>query len=87
METDLGYKIQFTSAHDPFLMPLSLRRGTDSAAAFLHRLTEKHELGDMVFLVGGYVYMTAASRLALSGQLDYAERNLIEKWYHFQNAG
>ncbi|ELZ15567.1 integrase [Haloterrigena salina JCM 13891] len=29
------------------------RRGTDSAAAFLHRLIEKHDLFEMMFLVGG----------------------------------
>ncbi len=46
------------------------RRGTDPAAAFLHRLTEKHDLSETVFLVDGYVYLTALSRLGLSGQLN-----------------
>ncbi len=58
------------------------RRGTDPAAAFLHRLTEKHDLSDAMFLVDGYGYLTALSRLGLSGQLNYVERNLIEKWFH-----
>ncbi|WP_121743160.1 IS6 family transposase [Natronorubrum halophilum] len=58
------------------------QRGTDLAAAFLHRLTEKHDLSDTVFLVDGYGYLTALSRLWLGGQLDYAERNLLEKWFH-----
>jgi putative transposase len=58
------------------------RRGTDPAAAFLHRLTEKHDLDETVFLVDGYGCLTSLSRLGLSGQLDYVERNLIEKWFH-----
>ncbi len=36
----------------------------------------------MVFLVDGYGYLTALSRLGLSGQLTYVDRNLIEKWFH-----
>ena len=58
------------------------RRGTDPAAAFLHRLTEKHDLSETVFLVDGYGYLTALSRLGLSGQLDYSIRNYIETWFH-----
>ncbi|WP_042664295.1 IS6 family transposase [Haloferax sp. ATB1] len=58
------------------------RHGADPAASFLHRLSEKHDCSDAVFLVDGYGYQTALSRLGLSGQLDYVERNLIEKWFH-----
>jgi transposase-like protein len=43
------------------------RRGTDPAAAFLHRLTQKHDLSETVFLVDGYGYLTTPSRLGLSG--------------------
>lgn len=50
--------------------------------AFLHRLTEKHDLSEAVFLVVGYGYQTALARLGLSGQLDYVDRNLIKKWFH-----
>ena len=57
------------------------RHGTDPAAAFLHRLTEKHDLSETVFLVDGFGYETALARLGLSGQLDYVERNLIEKCF------
>ena len=57
------------------------RHGTDPAAAFLHRLTEKHDLTETVFLVDGCGYQIALARLGLSGQLDYVERNLIEKWF------
>jgi putative transposase len=39
------------------------QRGTDSAAAFLHRLTEKHDLDGTVFLVDGYGYLTSLFRL------------------------
>ncbi|ODR80345.1 transposase [Haladaptatus sp. W1] len=58
------------------------RHGTDSAAAFLSGLAEKHDLSDAVFLVDGYGYRTALFRIGLSGRLDYTERNLIEKWFH-----
>jgi len=58
------------------------RRGTDPAAAFLHQLTEKHDLSDATFLVDGYGYLTALSRIGLSDHLDYTDRNLIEKWFH-----
>ncbi len=57
-------------------------RGTNPAAAFLHRLTEKHDLDDTVFLVDGYGYLTALSRLGLSGQIEYGDRNRIEKWFY-----
>ena len=35
-----------------------------------------------MFLVDGFGYLTALSRLELSGRLDYKERNHIEKWFH-----
>ncbi|ELY45796.1 integrase [Natronorubrum tibetense GA33] len=55
------------------------RQGTDPAAAFLHRLTEKRDLSDTELLVVGYGHLTALSRLGLSGQLNYVDRNLTEK--------
>jgi transposase-like protein len=57
------------------------RRGTDPAAAFLHRLTEKHDVSDTEFLVDAGGYLTALFRHELSDQLDYRERNHIEKWF------
>jgi transposase-like protein len=57
------------------------QHGTDPAAAFLHRLREKHDLSETVFLVDGYGYQTAIARSALSGRLDYVDRNLIETWF------
>ena len=38
------------------------RYGTDPAAAFLHRFTEKHNLEETTFLVDGYGYSTAIAR-------------------------
>jgi transposase-like protein len=57
------------------------RRGTDPAAAFLHRLTENHNVSDTEFLVDAAGYLTALARRELSGQLNYSERNSIEKWF------
>ncbi|APX97908.1 IS6 family transposase [Natronorubrum daqingense] len=58
------------------------RHGTDPAAAFLHRLREKHDLSEAVFLVDQFGYRTALARLGLNGRVDYIDRNLIEKWFH-----
>jgi transposase-like protein len=57
------------------------RRGTDPAAAFLHRLTQKDDVADSVFLVDAGGYLTALSRHDLSGRLDYRIRNHIGKWF------
>jgi len=57
------------------------RRGTDPAAAFLHHLTEKHDLADTEFLVDAGGYLTALARHKLSGRLAYRTRNHIEKWF------
>ncbi len=56
--------------------------GTNPVAAFLHGLCEKHDLSETVFLVDGYGYQTTLARLGLSGRLNYADRNLIEEWFH-----
>ncbi|GAA0197573.1 hypothetical protein GCM10009000_009090 [Halobacterium noricense] len=56
-------------------------RGTDPATAFLHEVTEKHDLSEAVFLINGYGYLTAISRLGLSGRLDYSLRNHVERWF------
>jgi len=57
------------------------RRGTDPAAAFLHRLTEKHDVSDTGFLVDSGSYLTALFRHDLCGQRNYTDRNHIEKWF------
>ena len=38
------------------------RRGTDPAAAFLHRLTEKYDVANAEFLVDAAGYLTALAR-------------------------
>ena len=57
------------------------RRGTDPAAAFLSRLEEKHDLDETAFLVDAGGYLTALARHELSGQLNYSDRNHVEKWF------
>nr|WP_162989842.1 DDE-type integrase/transposase/recombinase [Natronorubrum halophilum] len=42
---------------------VSERRDTDPAAVFLHRLTEKRDLDDTVFLVDDYGYLAEFSWL------------------------
>ena len=60
---------------------LSQRRGTTPAAAFLRDLIEQNDLSEAWFLIDGTGYLTALARLGLSGDLDYVDRNLIEKWF------
>ncbi len=60
---------------------LSESRGTDPAAEFLRELKEKHRVEDAEFLVDGMGYLTALARTGLSGDLNYSERNLVEKLF------
>jgi len=81
-----GEKKWFYAAIDTdskFLLEVDVysRRGTDPAAAFLHCLTEKHNVADTEFLVDAGGYLTALARQELSGQLNYTDRNHIEKWF------
>ena len=62
-------------------MRLSPRRGTTPAAAFLSELKERHDLSAAELLVDGFGYLTALARTDLSGQLEYTERDKIEKWF------
>jgi transposase-like protein len=57
------------------------RRGTDTAAAFLHRLTGKHDVAGTGCLVDADGYLTGLSRHDLSGHLDYHDRNRVGKWF------
>jgi len=57
------------------------RCGTDPAAAFPYRLTEKQDVADTELLVDAGGYLTALTRHELSGRLDYQIRNHIEKWF------
>ncbi|ELY94332.1 transposase [Natrialba chahannaoensis JCM 10990] len=49
------------------------RHGTNPAAAFLHRLTEKHDIDKTEFLVDAGGYLAALARHELSGHLDYSD--------------
>ena len=55
------------------------RRGTDPAAAFLHQLTEKHDIADTEFLIDASGYLTVLARHEQSGHLNYEDRNHIKK--------
>jgi putative transposase len=58
------------------------RYGTDQATTFFAELDEKHDLSDATFLVNGFDYRTSLFQIGLGGQLNYTDRNLIEKWFH-----
>jgi transposase-like protein len=53
------------------------RRGTGPAAAFLHRVPQKHDVSDAEFLVDAGGYLTVFFRHDLSGRLDYEKRNQV----------
>ena len=57
------------------------RRGIGPAAAFLSRLAEHRDLSEAELLVDSFGYRTALSRLGLSDQVEYSERNHIERWF------
>ncbi len=58
------------------------RHGTEPAAAFLHRLREKHDLSEAEFLVDQFGYRTALAQLGLSGWVNHTDRNLIATWFY-----
>ena len=60
---------------------LSWHRGRDPAEQFLDELKEKHRVGDAEFLVDGMGYLTALARTDLSGELNYTDRNIVEKLF------
>ena len=65
----------------PLLRVTRTPTGSDPAAAFLHRLTEKYDVSDTEFLVDAVGYLTALACPDLRGGLNYNERNFIEKWF------
>jgi putative transposase len=58
---------------------LSEHRGRDPAETFLRELKEKHCVEDAEFLVNRRGYLTALTRVDLSGHLGYSDRNIVEK--------
>jgi putative transposase len=61
---------------------VSRHHGTDPAAAFLAHLAQNYDLSETEFLTDAFGYRTALARLGLSGQVEYHNRNHIEKWFH-----
>ena len=60
---------------------LSPRRGTKPATRFLRELKGRHNVEDAEFLVDGMGYLTALARTDLSGDLNYTDRNIVEKLF------
>jgi len=60
---------------------LSWHRGRDPAKQFLDELKEKHRVSDAEFLVDGMGYLTALARTDLGGELNYTDRNIVEKLF------
>ena len=60
---------------------LSQDRGPEPAATFLRELKEEHRVADAEFLVDGMGYLTALARTDLTGDLNYSERNIVEKLF------
>ena len=60
---------------------LSQCRGTEPATTFLQELQEQHRVADAEFFVNGMGYLTALAKADLTGDLNYSERNLVEKLF------
>jgi len=60
---------------------LSWHRGRDPAEQFSRELKEKHRVSDAEFLVDGMGYLTALARTDLGGELNYTDRNIVEKLF------
>ena len=60
---------------------LSWRSGRDPVEKLLGELKEKHRASDTKFLVDGTGYLTALARTDLSGELNYTDRNIVERLF------
>ena len=60
---------------------LSQNHGTDPATTFLRELKEEHRVSDAEFLVDDMGYLTALAKTDLLGDLNYSERNNVEKLF------
>jgi transposase-like protein len=56
-------------------------RGTKPATRFLRELKDRHNVEDAEFLVDGMGYLTALAWTDLSGDLNYTNRNIVEKFF------
>jgi len=57
------------------------RRGSNPAAAFLHRLTEKHDVFDAEFLIDAGGYLIALARQELSDHSTIQSGTTSKKWF------
>jgi len=57
------------------------RYSTGLSTAFLHRLTERHDLFDTVILVGSFGYRTFLARLGLHDCRNHTDKNLIKNLF------
>ena len=48
---------------------------------FIRELKEEHRVGDADFLVDGMGYLTALAKTDLLGDLNYSDRNIVEKLF------
>ena len=60
---------------------LSQHCGTEPATTFLRELKEEHRVADAEFFVDGMGYLTALAKTDLTGDLNYSERNIVEKLF------
>ena len=60
---------------------LSRNRGTEPATTFFRELKEEHRVADAEFLVDGMGYLTALAKTDLTGDLNFTERNIVEKLF------
>ena len=60
---------------------LSRNRGTEPATTFLRELKEEYRIGDAELLVDGMGYLTALAKTDLLGDLNYTDRNIVEKLF------
>ena len=60
---------------------LSRNRGTEPAMTFLRKLKEELRVSDAEFLVDGMGYLTALTKTDLLGDLNYTDRNIVEKLF------
>ena len=60
---------------------LSQNRDTEPATTFLRERKEEHRVSDAVFFVDSMGYLVALAKTDRLGDLNYSERNIIEKLF------
>ena len=64
------------STHDSFRIA-----GLGPQRRFLRELKEEHRVSDAEFLVDGMGYLTALAKTDFLGDLNYTDRNIVEKLF------